>query len=71
MDSSVITGDTQQRGVLVEVDTVRGEKRGGGAGGKGGEEWREVRAEWDGRRRERGGRVGEEGWERKGGGGGW
>ena len=71
----MITGDAQQRGVLVEVDAVRGEERGVGAGGKGGEKWREVRAERDGRRRERGGRrggggrVGKEGWERKSGGG--
>ena len=40
-----------------------------GTGGEGGKKWREVRAERDGRRRERGGRVGVEWWERKGRGG--
>ena len=65
----MITGDAQQRGVLVEVDAVRGEEGGVGAGGEGGKKWREVRAERDGRRRERGGRVGVEGWGWKGEGG--
>ena len=74
VDSSVIAGDTQQRGVLVEVDTVRAEERGVGEGGEGRVErgggrwgesrkrWKEMKAERDGKRRGRDeGRVRREG----------